>query len=421
MSVVCPTVSGMTSQAHQPGRPRSRRRRGTVALVSVSVLASLVTATTGWPSHGAGVLLGLVAIGVGIVVAVLVARREEQAGTLVAVSVAAALLLRLDVVGAMIGTTVLVRRGQWRRVGWAGTGLATAGALTLWLDSRRPVEEQLWAFYDADQVKAAATWETYLVVGLLIVALPLVVGYVQRQRATARAAAARSSASEEAAAGLRSELGRVEERELLAREIHDTVAHRLSLLSLHAAALERSVDDPEVTELARTLRADAHGSLDEMRDLIAMMRTPGDLAAAQEARRPATLDTLAELVEQSRGASGSPATSAIHLVDPERLARTTARAAQRILQEALTNLRKHGPPGAGSVTVAASPQSGVHVVVRNPRAGRVTEVPGAGRGLQGLHERVTLLGGTLIAGLQGDEFVLDAWLPWQEGDVAGPR
>ena len=405
---------GVTVHAPRPARrPGAEMRRvRSVLLATASAFASLACVTYGWESSGGEAFLGLLGYLGAAGIVLLVLRRETLPGWLVLASLAFGLLLRGDAVGALVGTTVLVRRGRWRDAALASLGSAASITVGLVLDGNRPPDRQIWAMPLDDGGYSVLTVPGIVAVVVVLVALPFVVGYIQRQQLAAREAVRSTQETRVEADGLRGMLGQVEERELLAREIHDTVAHRLSLLSLHAAALERASDDPELAELAAAVRSDAHGSLDEMRDLITLMRTPGGIAAAQEARRPVTPDALALLVEESRRASGVPMSFTMMLDDGASMPAPTARAAHRVLQEALTNARKHGRQDAGEASVVGGPRTGVRLTVTNPLGAAPSGVPGAGRGLEGVRERVTLLGGTVTTEVASGQHTLEAWLPW---------
>jgi signal transduction histidine kinase len=205
---------------------------------------------------------------------------------------------------------------------------------------------------------------------------------------------------------------RAAERRRIAREMHDVLAHRLSLLSVHAGALEFHPDAPaaEVAEAAGVIRESAKAALEELRDVIGVLREEG---GADPTERPQpTLADLAALVEESR-AAGMRLTARIDLGD-EATPAAAGRTAYRIAQEGLTNARKHAPGAAVTLTVEAG-DGGLEVEVRSLAAVAVaaeTSLPGAGTGLVGLTERVSLAGGRLEAGVDpAGAFVLRARLP----------
>jgi signal transduction histidine kinase len=202
------------------------------------------------------------------------------------------------------------------------------------------------------------------------------------------------------------------ERRRIAREMHDVLAHRLSLLSVHAGALEFNRDAPadEVAEAARVIRESARGALDELRSVIGVLREDRGESLTQPPQP--TLADLAALVEESR-AAGMRITARIELGDATPPA-AVGRTAYRIVQEGLTNARKHAPGAAVTLTVNA-PDGDLQVEVRSLAPVAVASespLPGAGTGLIGLAERVTLAGGELESGVDPEgAFVLRARLP----------
>jgi signal transduction histidine kinase len=210
----------------------------------------------------------------------------------------------------------------------------------------------------------------------------------------------------EAEQQLHLERARATERQRIAREMHDVLAHRISLLALHAGALEFRPDAPaaEVAHAAGVIRGSAHAALEELRDAVGLLRTD-DADREPEPPQP-TLGRLPELIEESRAAGMRVRAKIDDTEVPELLGRT----AYRIVQEGLTNARKHAPDAAVDVSVAAGDALVVEVISRRP-VGR-TGIPGAGAGLIGLTERVSLAGGELEHGRdERGDFVLRARLP----------
>jgi signal transduction histidine kinase len=207
------------------------------------------------------------------------------------------------------------------------------------------------------------------------------------------------------------EEARAAERRRIAREMHDVLAHRLSLLSVHAGALEFHPDAPadEVAEAAGVIRRSAKTALEELRGVIGVLREDSG-ESPTEAPQP-TLADLAALVEESRRA-GMRITARIELGDAAPPA-AVGRTAYRIAQEGLTNARKHAPGAAVTLTVRAV-GGDLQVEVRSLAPVAVAAAappPGTGTGLIGLAERVSLAGGTLEHGVDGDgAFVLRASL-----------
>ena len=218
----------------------------------------------------------------------------------------------------------------------------------------------------------------------------------------------------EAERDLRVRQAREGERTRIAREMHDVLAHRLSLLSLHAGALEVHPDAPpdEIARAAGVVRASAHQALEDLRQVIDVLRA--EPAGSERQRPQPTLRDVADLVDESRDAGTAVAFE--QRVDDDSLPAATGRTIYRIVQEGLTNARKHAPRAAVHTTIDGAPGGGVtvEIISRRPLAqlGR-DEIPGAGAGLVGLAERVGLAGGRLEHGrTDSGDYRLWAWLPW---------
>ncbi len=243
---------------------------------------------------------------------------------------------------------------------------------------------------------------TFLV--LLHVALVAVGMLIRSQRMLVRSWAERARQAEEGQR-MHVEQARLAERERIAREMHDVLAHRISLLAVHAGALEVRRDAPaEERDAAGVIRRCAYDALEDLRQVIGMLREQ------PESDRPQpTLGDVPALVEQSREAG---TTVDLELTGGEPVPDRVGRHAYRIVQEALTNARKHAPGSPVRVAVRGRAEDGLVVEVGNALTPGGT-MPGAGTGLVGLRERVQLAGGRLEHGpTPGGEFRLRAWLPW---------
>jgi len=213
---------------------------------------------------------------------------------------------------------------------------------------------------------------------------------------------------------------RQHERHRIAREMHDVLAHRISLLSLHAGALELRPDGPadEIARAAGVIRDNAHQALEDLREVIGVLRADraGDDWAGDAPERPQpTLADLPELADESRRA-GTRVRLECRVADPAAVPVAVGRSAYRIVQEGLTNARKHAHGAEVSVTVRGTRGEGLTVEIRNPwppDAASTTAIPGAGSGIIGLAERAGLAGGRLEHGrTPAGDFRLWAWLPW---------
>jgi signal transduction histidine kinase len=257
-----------------------------------------------------------------------------------------------------------------------------------------------------------ANWSE-IVLGVVFAFAVLAWGmFVRARRQSLRERAGRVEAEQE----LRVAEARQGERNRIAREMHDVLAHRLSLLSLHAGALELRPDAPpeEVARAAGVVRDSAYQALEDLREVIGVLRAGVDRSDETPERPQPTLADLPDLVDQSRRAG-----MRVRLdCQTDALAAVPAgvgRSAYRIVQEGLTNARKHAPDGEVAVTVRATPGDGVTVEIRNPYPAQTSPagIPGAGIGLIGLTERAALAGGRLEHGpTPAGDFRLRAWLPW---------
>jgi signal transduction histidine kinase len=285
-------------------------------------------------------------------------------------------------------------------------------------------------------VIAARPWQPSLriiAVGVLVTATgPLLATYFEARRRLVAALTERAERAEREQS-LLAEQARAEERARLAGEMHDVVTHRVSLMVLQAGALRMTAADEATRQAAEELRAAGCQALDELRDLVGILRTAPD-----EEQSPSAAD-LAALITESTGV-GTPA-ELISDGDPALASPVVGRTAYRIVREALTNVRKHAPGARVTVQVSYG-ESGVSLAVRNtappgppgppgPTAGLsrasaglprtaadLTQTAadlsrtGSGLGLAGLRQRVELVDGTLTAGGTADGgFCVQATLP----------
>jgi signal transduction histidine kinase len=206
---------------------------------------------------------------------------------------------------------------------------------------------------------------------------------------------------------LLTEQARAEERSRLAGEMHDVVTHRVSLMVLQAGALQITAPDQATRRAADELRAAGVQALDELRDLVGILRT-----SPEHDQAPPT-GGLAALVAEST-AVGAPA-QLVEEGDPALASPLVARTAYRIVREALTNVRKHAP-GARVLVRASYGGAEIQLQVHNtaapgPAAAGLAET-GSGLGIASLRQRVELMHGTLQAGPTADGgFSVTATLP----------
>jgi signal transduction histidine kinase len=262
---------------------------------------------------------------------------------------------------------------------------------------------------------SVGSWVAQMLLGCLLIAVALGWGLFTRARREVIRSLRERAERLESEQRLRVEQAREAERRRIAREMHDVLAHRLSLLSVHAGALEFRPDaDPEeIAEAAGVIRATAQTALEELRDVIGVLRDDADESTVQPPQP--TLAQLPALVKESREAGMHIRLEMDAPVD-EVVPTAVGRTAYRVVQEGLTNARKHAPAAAVEVTISANEHSlVVEVVNKQPVAVAASGVQGAGAGLVGLAERVSLLGGELEHGPGHDgDFVLRATLPWSQ-------
>ncbi|MCX5386132.1 sensor histidine kinase [Streptomyces sp. NBC_00083] len=236
-------------------------------------------------------------------------------------------------------------------------------------------------------------------------------GYVLRLDAEARGNAQRLLNQERAARAAEAESAALDERARIAREIHDVLAHSLSaqLVHLEAARLLIEREPPgefreKILERVVAARGMAREGLAETRQALSALR--GEMTPVE--------DFLHTLIEGAGGGTGLGAGSAVQVTGERRaLPAEASGAVRRVVQEALTNVRKHAPGAAVAVRLAYLPDE-VALEVRDSggrkRSGELA-VSGSGYGLLGMRERAELLGGTLEAGPNEEGFVVRLRVP----------
>lgn len=219
---------------------------------------------------------------------------------------------------------------------------------------------------------------------------------------------------------LRVEQTRQAERTRIAREMHDVLAHRMSLVALHAGGLEvnPTAGPAEVEQSAALIRTTARQALEELRTVLGVLRADTGSAPQADAEL-LPQPTLADVDRLVRASSAAGVAVHLHLDLPEGQTPPpiVGRTAHRVVREALTNVHKHAAGGTATVLLTGEPGSGLQVRVHNsaPATAAAPLVPGAGLGLLGLRERVELVGGRLSTGAQPDGFLVHADLPWPDG------
>lgn len=216
---------------------------------------------------------------------------------------------------------------------------------------------------------------------------------------------------------------RREERLAIARELHDVVAHELTLMSLQSASCRRT-EDPEVMRAALAqINENSRGALTELRVLLGVLRSEGEpsMQAGSAPMIGADLpEALESLIERVR-AEGFDVVSDLQVEGWRELPSTSREATVRIVQEALVNVTKHAPPGTSCTVNVGIHRDRLEISVASALPGgtprNVDPALSSRQGLIGIQERAQVLGGSAEAGAQGSTWTVRAQLPVdQRGD-----
>lgn len=331
------------------------------------------------------------------------ARRGRPAAAVVCAS--------LLLVGTNIWTLAVVplivlsatRRIAPPRRAWqvAGAACATVGVLTV---AFAPVHSESLLLQLAGNAVSA----------LLLVLLPTLAGTLLGQRRPLVSLLRERNAYLEQTRTLAAAAARTQERTRIAGEMHDLLGHRLSLISVHAGALELTAarQAPALTEQAELLRTTAGTAMGELREILGVLRH-SDLTDQTDStgEEKGTREDITALVTESRR-TGSTVELDWSVPDPPELDLRTRQAIHRMVREGLTNVLKHAAGAPTRVEVKGT-DKGIEVSVSNeaPRAANHSQ-GGSRSGLAGCQERIALLGGTFAAGtLTNGGFRMAAWLP----------
>ena len=251
----------------------------------------------------------------------------------------------------------------------------------------------------------------YVVIGVLSLAVAVGVGLWRRSATASKAVDVLTEQHTTQTAVLQDRLTRQSERDDIAREVHDTVAHSLSQIALQASVLESAHDaGPEIREAAARIRAAARQAGTELRGVLTTLRTGAEGLTA------VSFDDLAALLLNLHD-QGARINSTVFVSEGHTAPNVTTRTCYRIVQESVTNALKHAPGLPVDIVLRAAPATGVTVTVRNQLTDLAAALPGSGSGLAGMAERAAALGGTFTAGPVDGRWVTEAWLPW---NPAGP-
>ncbi len=310
--------------------------------------------------------------------------------------------------------------------------LGTAAVLPYRLIRPDSVDDFSWW---GELLTTAAVYGVVVVIGLYLRA--------RRELSQSQREAVATAEREQAA---RLDQARGNERSRIAREMHDVLAHRISLVAMHAGAMTYRSDlsRDELLSSARVVQENAHQALTDLREVLGVLRETTDPSVgpvAPAAPQPVLAD-LPQLIAETE-AAGTPVRLVSPGLDLSRVPELVGRTAYRIIQEGLTNARKHAVGCPVEVRLSGSPGDQLEIQLSNPvpvrasfapdppakphlsgaappasgagpdKWGLKAGVPGSGVGLIGLRERAGLAGGGLTHGeTAGGDFVVSAWLPW---------
>jgi len=311
-----------------------------------------------------------------------------------AVGLVTAFITGVSGFGGVAALIVLVSVATRRR--WSEIGAVVAAGLVSFI-----VVET----FDLHAGPPTETGSELLVVGIAaaltaaVVAIGWAIGGRRELLASLRERARLSDAEQQ----LRLAQAREHERTRIAREMHDVLAHQLSLVAMHASALRHRSDlSPEQTaEAVAVVHERAKLALDDLRQVLGVLRDPQ--AAAEAVPQPSLADLDALLADEPH--------ARLELgVDAAAVPPTIGRHAYRIVQECLTNARRHAPGQPVIVRIDGAPGERLRIAVSNPRSGE----PGsaAGYGLIGIDERARSVGGTSAVTRDGGEHRVVVELPW---------
>lgn len=360
--------------------------------------------TTGWSDARLGIgMMGDLAGGLAALVLVVFRRRAPLVVALVLAALAGVSTVATG--AAVLALVSLATRRRPREIAAVGVVFLAAA----WFSEA--------AVFPASAGSLPA-WQLIIVV-VLVYALLIAVGVAIGSRRDLIAALLERARLAEGEQALREERVRDHERSRIAREMHDVLGHRLSLVALHAGALEyrgRELSVDEVVSTAGVVRDNAQSALSELRDVLGVLRDPSATGASEVTEIAPPQPTLADLeglLVEAR-AAGTVVTCGVDDATRAQLSdlpTSLGRHAYRIVQESLTNARRHAPGQPVTVALDGAAGESLRIVVRNPSLERRGSAPG--HGLTGLAERVRLVGGTFRAGPDGHgSHVVEAVLPW---------
>lgn len=394
-----------------------RRRIDTSAVVATCLFCTMMAVawasasgrTPGW-NHISGFVLASIAD-------IALVWRYRYPWQVLSLAILAPLIFETDGTAALFALFALARSIRGPRLVIPTIAVYVACAVSLLYDARRDRGHSvLTVWVERDDhgsgralVDYSLAWWIPFLAAIPLVALALTLGLIAKARSDLTEAVAsrdRAAAGEDA---LREEVIRSEERRLIARRMHDTIAQRLSRISLAAGGLQvhGAEDRARVANAASLIHSSASEALQDLRDIVGVLRGDG----LPERDTPgATMEGIDALIAGARQAGLRVLfTSDLAAEPPGRLA---AKLAYDTVRECITNAQKYAPDQPLRITITGSGEDGLLVQVRNPRPpGGYAEAPGSGSGLSALAADAAEIGGSLQrSGVA--EFRVRVWAPW---------
>jgi signal transduction histidine kinase len=422
MSPVIPTLESMTTGTPVPARPSVLSRAlaggwstGLFLIGGVLEICAVVNVPGGWAPSADGQLTvtnaGAVWALLGILGWVAVyCRRRAPLVPLIAGAVM--LLIGTSYLLFLIGVFEALRAwpGRTRLI----RGVAVGGvALYVMRDALTPWGGALpWFLNQQSDGGSSAPWTiAVLVIAALSLTVVFLLSAYTRSRGDVDATRRRADREKQRADSLSDELVRQEERQRIARDMHDTLAHSLGRVTMQAGALEATAENtsPELAGRARTVQELVRAAMVDLRAVLGDLR--GEPAHELAAGAPMSMRSIGGLLRELR-AAGVPLDAYVLVDDVDRALPALDAAVFRIVQESLTNALKHAPGARVTLHLEASAATGVRIRVTNPVVPGAAAGPGTGHGTVGMRERVAALGGEAWVGEHDGEFIVDVTLPW---------
>ncbi|MFX4271696.1 sensor histidine kinase [Propionibacteriaceae bacterium Y1685] len=382
----------------------------TTCILSATLTVVMADVRDGGPAGTAP--LTFIALAVGLLLAALLPLRRRQPEILWIASVIAPLLLPLDSLPSLVVLASVITHLSGPRLPIAAVGTGLATWVSLWRDTRGgslpatdgvPQSSSVWNW---DQ-PGEWSWFEVSVTSAALVGTTIAVAWLWRSRTVLAATRSQVRATRRAVDQLNSDIARRKERERIALEVHDALGHRLSLLSLEAGALE-----VEGSDTAANIRVHAQQAMTDLRSLLSALDDP---ERPDTTRAPFVVTDVPALIDEVLS-SGAPVVSSVVLTGADEAPTLVSHSAYRIVQELLTNARKHAPGSPVRLEVHCTPGVGIDISATNrvPDGAELLtrERVAPGRGLNSVAERVDQCGGRWRAWVEGSVYRAAIQLPW---------